>query len=73
MRRLISVLLLSLPLTALAGAEKFGAPLSGAPKVALQDLMANPDAWAGKIVRTEGPVSAVCSQRSGVEIARPRR
>jgi hypothetical protein len=63
MRRLISALLLSLPLTVLAGAEKFGAPLSGAPVVALQDLVANPDAWAGRTVRTEGPVSAVCSQK----------
>jgi hypothetical protein len=63
MRRLVLALLLSLPLTALGGPEKFGAHLSSAPKVALQDLVADPDAWAGKTVRTEGPVSAVCSQR----------
>ena len=63
MRKLVSVFLLAFPLSALAGSEKFGAALSDAGTVALADLVARPDAWAGKTVRTEGPVSAVCSQR----------
>ncbi len=59
----MSLLLLSLPLTALAGSEKFGAPLGESPKVALADLVKDPAAWAGKTVRTEGTVSAVCQEK----------
>jgi hypothetical protein len=59
----LAVLLL-LPLTLLADAGKFGAPLGSSPKVALADLVKDPAAWSGKTVRTEGVVSAVC-QGSG--------
>ena len=59
---LLAVLLL-LPLTLLAGAGKFGAPLGDSPKVALQDLVKDPAAWSGKTVKTEGVVSAVCQDK----------
>jgi uncharacterized protein DUF4920 len=59
-----SPLLLSLAVLADAPkAEPFGKPLAGAQRVALADLQKSPDAWAGKTIRTEGPVSAVCQRR----------
>jgi hypothetical protein len=63
MRRLAPALLLLLPLTLLAAAGKFGAPLGNAPKIALADLVKDPAAWAGKTVTTEGVVSAVCQEK----------
>jgi hypothetical protein len=64
MKRIAPALLLLLPISLLAAAGKFGAPLGDSPKVALVDLVKEPAAWAGKIVKTEGVVSAVC-QGSG--------
>ena len=46
-----------------AGPEKFGKPLGGSPRVALEKLTSNPDEWNGKTVTTEGPVSAVCANK----------
>ena len=43
--------------------EKFGAPLAGASAVPLADVQKNPDAFAGKTIRTEGKVSAVCAKK----------
>lgn len=59
---LLAVLLL-LPLTLLAAAGKFGAPLGNSPKVALADLVKDPAAFSGKTVKTEGTVSAVCQDK----------
>jgi hypothetical protein len=66
MRRIAPALLLVfllLPLSLLAAAGKFGAPLGDAPKVAIADLVKDPAAWSGKTVRTEGVVSAVCQEK----------
>jgi hypothetical protein len=52
---------LALPLA--AAVEKFGAPLGSAEKVALADLVKSPDAWKGRVVRTEGTVAAVCQEK----------
>jgi hypothetical protein len=57
----LAAVLLLLPLSLLA-AGKFGAPLGDSPKVALSDLAKDPAAWAGKTVKTEGVVSAVCQE-----------
>jgi Domain of unknown function (DUF4920) len=59
---LLAVLLL-LPLTLLADAGKFGAPLGNSPKVALADLVKDPAAWSGKTLKTEGTVSSVCQEK----------
>ena len=40
-----------------------GEPLGDAPLVALADLYAQPDAYAGKRVRVEGLVTGVCAKR----------
>ncbi|MCM3877696.1 MAG: DUF4920 domain-containing protein [Thermoanaerobaculia bacterium] len=64
MKRIVTALLLLLPITLLAAAGKFGAPLGDSPKVALADLVKDPAAWSGKTVKIEGVVSAVC-QGSG--------
>jgi hypothetical protein len=66
MKRLASTLLvaaLALPLSLLAAAGKFGAPLGDSPKVALADLVKDPAAWSGKTVKTEGTVSSVCQEK----------
>ena len=63
MKRISIALFLLLPLALLADAGKFGAPLGDSPKVALADLVKDPAAWAGKTVRTEGVVSAVCQEK----------
>jgi hypothetical protein len=55
--------LLLLPLSLLADAGKFGAPLGSSPKVALADLVKDPAAWSGKTVKTEGVVSSVCQDK----------
>ncbi len=55
--------LLVLPLSLLAAAGKFGAPLGDSPKVALADLVKDPAAWSGKTVKTEGTVSSVCQEK----------
>jgi hypothetical protein len=52
---------LALPLA--AAVEKFGAPLGSAEKVALADLVKSPDAYKGKVVRTEGTIAAVCQEK----------
>lgn len=49
--------------SARADVQKFGKPLGDAPKVALAELVKNPDAWAGKSVKTEGKVSAACTAK----------
>ena len=66
MRRTAPALLLAvlfLPLSLLAAAGKFGAPLGDSPKVALADLVKDPAAWSGKTVKTEGTVSSVCQEK----------
>jgi hypothetical protein len=40
-----------------------GAKLTGVPVVAVTDLLAHPDSFAGKTVRLEGNVSAMCQHR----------
>jgi hypothetical protein len=42
-----------------------GAALAGVETVAVKDLLANPDSWAGKSIRLEGNVSAMCTHRRG--------
>jgi hypothetical protein len=54
---------LLLPLSLLGAAGKYGAPVGDSPKVALADLVKDPSAWAGKTVKTEGTVSAVCQEK----------
>jgi hypothetical protein len=49
--------------SARADVQKFGKPIGDAPVVALAELVKNPDVWAGKRVRTEGKVSAVCAAK----------
>jgi hypothetical protein len=46
-----------------AGVEvlQVGAPLGKGPVVKLEELLAAPDAWAGKTVRVAGNVSAMCT------------
>jgi hypothetical protein len=56
--------MLPLPISLLAVAGKFGAPLGDTPKVALANHMKDPVVWSAKTVKTEGVVSAVC-QGSG--------
>lgn len=41
-------------------ARKFGAPLSEAKTVALADVLKSPGDFAGKTIKTEGEVKAVC-------------
>ncbi len=62
-RRAFLLLALLAPLPLLADAAKYGAPLGDSPKVALADLVKSPDAFAGKTVKTEGAVSAVCQEK----------
>ncbi len=46
-----------------ATASKVGEPISAtAPKVALADVMAHPDAYKGKAFVTSGTVTAVCQE-----------
>lgn len=42
-----------------------GAKLSGLPVVKVADLLAKPDQYAGKTIRIEGDVSAMCTHRRG--------
>lgn len=42
-----------------------GGELTGAPEVAVAELMANPDKWAGKRVTISGNVSAMCQHKRG--------
>lgn len=42
---------------------KHGAPLTGATRVAIADLQKTPDAYSGKTIQTEAPVSAVCAKK----------
>ena len=42
-----------------------GAKLSGLPVVKVADLIAKPDDYAGKTIRVEGDVSAMCTHRRG--------
>jgi Domain of unknown function (DUF4920) len=64
MKRIATVLVLLVPLSLLAAAGKFGAPLGDSPKVVLADLVKDAVSYSGKTVKTEGTVSAVC-QGSG--------
>ncbi len=43
--------------------ETFGKPLKGLTKVDLAELVKSPETYRGKSVRTEGVVSAVCTQK----------
>jgi len=59
---MIAVLIAStLPL--FAGPETFGKPIGNAPTVALAEIVRSPHAYAGKTLRTEGRVAAVCSMK----------
>ena len=42
-----------------------GTDFSDAPEVAVQDLLADPDKWAGKAIKLSGDVSAMCHHRRG--------
>lgn len=42
-----------------------GTALTGAEEVSVKDLVAKPDAYAGKTVRLEGDVNAMCHHRRG--------
>jgi hypothetical protein len=64
MKRIVTALVLLVPLSLLAAAGKFGAPLGDSPKVVLADLVKDAVSYSGKTVKTEGTVSAVC-QGSG--------
>lgn len=48
-----------------ASVTAVGAVLAGSEVVTVKDLLANPDAYAGKSVRLEGNVSAMCTHRRG--------
>lgn len=50
-----------------SGAEMVmvGQPLAAAEVVTVKELLANPDAYAGKTVRVEGNVNAMCHHRRG--------
>ena len=43
--------------------QAFGAALSPREPVALSSILAHPERYEGQIVRTSGPVQAVCAQR----------
>lgn len=62
-RRLLAVACVSCCalLAVAATARNFGQPLKNAAPVALAQLAAHPDQFAGKTVRVEGKVAAVCS------------
>ena len=63
MKRIAPALLLLLPLSLLASAGKFGAPLGDSPKVALADLVKDAVSYSGKTVKIEGVVSTVCQEK----------
>ena len=46
-----------------AAATKYGTGVSGAAPVKLSELMANPDAYVGKVVKGEGLITEVCAKR----------
>ena len=50
-----------------------GARLAGAPVVSVADLVAHPDTYAGKTVRLEGNVSAMCEMRAWFAVQVPGR
>ena len=43
--------------------KSYGEPLTGAEKVAISELLANPDPYVGKTVQVEGLVTGVCKKR----------
>lgn len=55
-------LLLAAPVSA-APKELFGKPLAGLTATSLAELGKNPAAFNGKTIRTEGAVSAVCTNK----------
>ena len=63
MKYVLASVLLGFSLPLLAGSETFGKPFADAPKVALSDLVKKPEAYAGKTVRTEGRIAAVCANK----------
>jgi len=46
-----------------AGARKYGQPLALKDEVKVAEILANPDAYAGKKVRVKGLVTEVCEER----------
>lgn len=46
-----------------AAATKYGKGVSEAAPVKLSELMANPDAYVGKVVKVEGLITEVCAKR----------
>ena len=45
------------------GAKSYGDPIGDSPEVALAELLASPDAYADKTVRTEGLVRQACTRK----------
>ncbi|MCA9648657.1 MAG: DUF4920 domain-containing protein [Myxococcales bacterium] len=43
--------------------KQYGAPLTGAPTVTIEQVMDDPKAYEGKLVRVEGMVTDVCTMR----------
>lgn len=57
------VLTLALPVGLAAGGRTYGQPLALKSEVKVADILANPDAHAGKKVRVRGIVTEVCEER----------
>ena len=58
-----------------ASVESFGEPLTeGLAESAIQEIVSDPDAWAGKRVRVVGEVDAVCAmQGCWMDLVSPER
>jgi hypothetical protein len=58
------LILLTIPSAVIAGDGKpYGKPLSGSDTIKISVLMADPDTYVGKTVRTEGLITGVCEKR----------
>ena len=51
------------PVTPPPAVKKFGKPLAGLPAVTVAQLVASPQTYAGKTIRTEGRIAAVCAEK----------
>jgi len=62
---LITALMMLLPALCVAGEmEKYGEALTeGLEVTPIEEILADPDAWAGKIVQIAGVVSGVCARQ----------
>ena len=61
----LCMLSLALALAAIAAADQqsFGTGVEIEQATAIREIVENPDAWAGKMVRIEGQVSGVCAKK----------